>query len=65
MTLLKNVGREQKMIALQIMRDNRLSLRRSLYHAGCSRMTWYYDRRQRRVRVDPQVVRMVQEDWKC
>ena len=49
------------MNAVQIMQSNGMSLRRSLYHAGCSRTMWYYDKRDRMVRVDPAIAEMTKK----
>lgn len=48
-------------MAVQIMNTNGMSLRRSLYHAGCSRTMWYYNRRDRKVRVDPAITELTQQ----
>lgn len=44
------------MMAIAIMLDNNLSLRKALNYAGCSRTMYYYRKRDRKVRLDPAVV---------
>lgn len=48
-------------MAIQIMQDSGMSLRRSLYRTGCSRTMWYHIRRDRKVRLDPAVTGMTRE----
>ena len=49
------------MIAINIMRQNGISLRRSLQYAGCSSTMYYYKRRPRSKRVDPAIMDLTQE----
>ncbi len=44
------------MMAISIMLDDRMSLRKALHHAGCSRKMYYYRRKDRNVRLDPAVL---------
>ncbi len=44
------------MMAISIMLDDRMSLRKALHHAGCSRTVYYYRRKERNVRLDPAMV---------
>lgn len=49
------------MRTIQMMQSSGMSLRRSLYHAGCSRTMWYYNRRMRKVMVNPTVKELARE----
>jgi transposase InsO family protein len=45
------------MMAIGVMLDNKLSLRKALHYSGCSRAMYYYRKRDRKVvRLDPAVV---------
>ncbi len=44
------------MMSVSIMLDNKMSLRKALHHAGCSRAMYYYRKRNRSVRLDPLMV---------
>jgi transposase InsO family protein len=43
-------------MSIATMLDNRLSLRKALYYAGCSRQMYYYRHKERHVSPDPVVV---------
>jgi len=49
------------MMAITVMLDNKMSLRKALHYSACSRRMYYYKRKERDVRLDPAVVDAVKK----